>query len=149
MITEITTSELLETWRRQLWPERRSPVELRSALSRRLAIDLNLQSEGWGLLRLGLRNNQAEWAAVSCLQQTANFEWRLRGTWTHPDHRGRGFGRELAEALFTMARGQDAKVVWTLARASAFGFYTRLGFMIECETCQFEGGPHLLMCRAV
>ncbi|WP_369131793.1 GNAT family N-acetyltransferase [Modestobacter sp. I12A-02662] len=73
----------------------------------------------------------------------AEAPWQLRGMATDPRVRGHGAGRALvAEGLSRVAaRGGD--LVWCDARASAVGFYAKLGFTIVTDEYDLRPvGPH-------
>jgi ribosomal protein S18 acetylase RimI-like enzyme len=81
-----------------------------------------------------------------CPWRVAEAAWQLRGMATDPRVRGLGAGRALvAEGLSRlMARGGD--LVWCDARASAVGFYQRIGFTVVTEPYDLRPvGPHLGM----
>lgn len=75
--------------------------------------------------------------------------WQLRGMATAPDHRGRGLGRAIlafAEAVLPAESG--VRVFWCNARATAAGFYRKLGWETISEPFDVPGvGPHYRMLR--
>jgi ribosomal protein S18 acetylase RimI-like enzyme len=78
-----------------------------------------------------------------CPWRAGEGSWQLRGMATDPRVRGLGAGRALvAEGLVRVAaRGGD--LVWCDARASAVGFYQRIGFTIVTEEYDLRPvGPH-------
>lgn len=76
---------------------------------------------------------------------------QLRGMATAPSHRGAGIGTLVFAAALGIAHSRGDEVIWCNARASAVGFYERLGLRSEGE--QFEsaetGIAHYLMWRPV
>lgn len=75
-------------------------------------------------------------------------EWRVNGMATHPDHRGRGHGSAVLEALVARARLAGAERVWCTARCAAAAFYERHGFAVDGEAPDDPiTGPHVRMSR--
>jgi GNAT superfamily N-acetyltransferase len=72
--------------------------------------------------------------------------WRIRGMASAPEVRGTGYGRLLVEVACDQAWAIERAPIWCNARASAFGFYEKLGFMIVGELFEIEGiGTHAVM----
>jgi len=77
-------------------------------------------------------------------------DWRVRGMATAPEHRGRGIGAAILDALVEHARSQGATRVWCNARTPALGLYTRAGFEPESDEFDIPAiGPHFVMARRV
>jgi GNAT superfamily N-acetyltransferase len=76
--------------------------------------------------------------------------WRVRGMATKPEHRGRGAGAAILDALVDHARANGATRIWCNARTPALGLYARAGFEPESEEFEIEGiGPHFVMALRV
>ncbi|MDT0275689.1 GNAT family N-acetyltransferase [Blastococcus goldschmidtiae] len=76
----------------------------------------------------------------------ARASWQLRGMATDPSVRGSGVGRAVVRLGLARVTGRGADVVWCDARASAAGFYARMGF--TAVTGPFDRpatGPHVGM----
>ena len=72
--------------------------------------------------------------------------WRIRGMASLPEVRGGGYGRLLVETARDRVWKIEKTEIWCNARQSAFGFYQKLGFVIEGEIFEIEGiGPHAVM----
>lgn len=72
--------------------------------------------------------------------------WRIRGMASIPEARGTGLGRKLVEIAHDKAWAIEQAPIWCNARESAFGFYEKLGFVIEGGIFEIEGiGPHAVM----
>jgi len=72
--------------------------------------------------------------------------WRIRGMASIREARGSGLGRLLVEHARERVWAVDRTPIWCNARESAFGFYHKLGFVIEGGIFEIEGiGPHAVM----
>jgi GNAT superfamily N-acetyltransferase len=72
--------------------------------------------------------------------------WRLRGMATSPDHRSRGVGGLVLDALMAHARSAGGGVLWCNARTPAQAFYERAGLVTRGEPWEDpEIGPHVVM----
>ncbi len=72
--------------------------------------------------------------------------WRVRSMATLPEHRNRGAGRAVLDALLEHARERGASQVWCHARVRAVPFYERAGFGVEGDEFDLAGiGPHRFM----
>jgi len=72
--------------------------------------------------------------------------WRIRGMASVDEIRGTGFGRKLVEIARDKAWADERAPIWCNARESAFGFYKKLGFVIEGGIFEIDGiGPHAVM----
>ena len=72
--------------------------------------------------------------------------WRIRGMAAIPEAQGIGLGRTLVEVARDRAWASKRAPIWCNARQSAFGFYEKLGFVIEGGVFEIEGiGPHAVM----
>ena len=75
-----------------------------------------------------------------------NDAWRIRGMASLPDIRGTGYGRMLVEAAREKAWTTQRAPIWCNARESAFGFYEKIGFVVEGGVFEIDGiGPHAVM----
>lgn len=65
-----------------------------------------------------------------CPWREGEGSWQLRGMATDPRVRGLGAGRALVAEGLARVSALGGQLVWCDARASAVGFYERLGFTI-------------------
>ena len=71
--------------------------------------------------------------------------WRLTGVAVEHGHRGLGVGALLVERCLEHAAGLEAKVVWCLAPAGAYGFFERYGFRRAGDPIDSTEGPQYLL----
>ena len=70
--------------------------------------------------------------------------YQLRGMATKQKEQGKGFGRQILEAVIDYLKEQtDAKLLWCNARLPAVDFYKKFGFKFVGDEFEVEGiGPH-------
>ena len=73
-----------------------------------------------------------------------NNTFRLRGMATEPSEQRKGFGGMiLHSAIDHLKKKTDVEILWCNARATAFGFYEKMGFTILGEIFDIPNlGPH-------
>jgi len=102
-----------------------------------------------GSFHLGAMRGDAVLAILSMYHQAMDDTpsgWRIRGMASAPEVRGTGYGRKLVEVARDRAWEIERAPIWCNARASAFGFYEKLGFMIVGDLFEIEGiGTHAVM----
>jgi GNAT superfamily N-acetyltransferase len=75
--------------------------------------------------------------------------WRVRGMATEPEHRGRGAGARVLQALVAHAFAEGAAVVWANVRTPARSLYERAGFVVVSDEFVLDDiGPHVVMERS-
>lgn len=65
-------------------------------------------------------------------------QYQLRGMATVKEARGKGYGKLMILRAFELLRQKQVHVLWCNARAEAFGFYKRLGFLQEGNRFEIE-----------
>jgi GNAT superfamily N-acetyltransferase len=94
--------------------------------------------------------------ACTCFLYRDPCPWRpdeparhLRQMATLPDRRGQGLGAAVIAAAVQYASEAGARILWCNARASAAGFYARLGFVAHGDvfTDERHSIPHFRMAR--
>ena len=71
--------------------------------------------------------------------------WRIHDLAVDHGHRGVGVGAMLLERCLEHAVGFEARVVWCLAPAGAFGFFERYGFQRTGDPIDASTGPQYLL----
>lgn len=71
---------------------------------------------------------------------------QLRGMATHPNHLGKGYGKELVHFAIKYLTANSIQYIWCNARSSALPFYVKQGFEICSNEFMIAGiGPHYQM----
>lgn len=74
------------------------------------------------------------------------YQFRLRGMATLPEHRAHGHSSALLKTAFPLIKQNFCQVLWCNARETAVGFYEKVGFKKHGEIFDVPGtGPHQLM----
>lgn len=145
---ESTFEQIQPIWREKLWPERESAIEPASAIAPNGCIDsawLQAHALFWHVPSAAGETDETDeiTAVISLLVKDDSA--RVRGLWVHPALRGQGIARKLIQHALLEARKLGARQAWTMARHSAIGFYSSVGFATYAETDAYEYGPHALM----
>lgn len=73
-------------------------------------------------------------------------QYRLRGMATLPDHQGLGLSSALLKTAFPLIKQNQCHFLWCNARATAVGFYQKVGFVPYGDIFEIPLiGPHQLM----
>lgn len=77
---------------------------------------------------------------------SAGCPYRLRGMATDGMYQGQGFGQKLLRYGVEHLRHKRCDLIWFNARASAFHFYEKLGFLHHGQLFELKNiGPHKVM----
>lgn len=113
-------------------------------------IDLEPHAMHFGILENGTLVGVCSLFAQTSPRIIESRQVRLRAMATHPDVRGKGFGKRLLEFAINTAREVGYEVIWCDARLNAVGFYTGLGFELLDEIYEVPKiGPHKFMWKAL
>lgn len=78
------------------------------------------------------------------------FQYRLRGMATEPEHRGKGYSLALLNTAIPLIEKNNIHVLWCNARSGALGFYQKVGFEVISDEFEIEGiGPHFVMRKSI
>ena len=75
--------------------------------------------------------------------------WRLRGMAVDDRLRGRRVGKRIVDRGVDLVRQAGGELLWCNARATAVGFYERMGWAAVGEYFEEHGLPHVVMWRAI
>ncbi|WP_372653772.1 GNAT family N-acetyltransferase [Halobacteriovorax sp.] len=78
------------------------------------------------------------------------YQYRLRGMATLPEHRGKGLSSSLLRTAFPIIEQNFCQLLWCNARSTAQGFYQKVGFERTGEEFDVPTiGPHYLMFKTI
>lgn len=141
MITKIGFEEIKIIWSNHLWPHRTSAIEPISWIDFDGTINMELNLGSPTFWRLTDSHNLL---GVISGYKTSSRQYRSRGLWVDPKFQGLGHGRFLLNHIEQVAKAEGCKVIWTMPRLPAWGFYQKCGFVRTSETDKYEFGPHIL-----
>jgi|TARA_B110000483_G_scaffold228301_1_gene290994 GNAT superfamily N-acetyltransferase len=137
----ITFNEVLPIWEHKLWVGRHSAIEPMSAMTWPFEgdpepIDMSIfefSPTFWGTYI------NKELVGVNSGHRTTSEQYRSRGIWVDPAHRGKGIAQTLFALLINQAIVEGCSMAWSIPRKSALTAYTNAGFVtvgnyIETET---------------
>ena len=130
MIRTIDWPTIEYIWQNYLWPNRQSRIETNSAMC--YHSEYNMYNMATTPTFFGYYIGK-ELAGVNSGHMCINNEYRSRGLWVDPKHRGNGIGQQLLLATIEQARKEDARFVWSYPRKSSCATYQSAGFKITSE----------------
>ena len=138
---KIDFNTIVDIWQHKLWSHRESDIETHSAMTWPFSwpdneIDMSIfeyPATFWGVY---IDNKLV---GVNSGHLSAEVEYRSRGIWVDPDHRGKGIANLLFCMLENQATIEGAEMIWSIPRKTALPAYTKFGFMtvgdfLETET---------------
>lgn len=125
-LKEVEFSEVLPIWSIKLWPGRESPIKAMSSMTLDETYDMEIYD----------KYNPYFWAifcgneivAVNSGHQTSDTEFRSRGLYADPEHRGKGLAKQVLNATISRAKELGMKTVWTVPRQASMPAYESVGF---------------------
>lgn len=113
-------------WDKHLWPGRDSqPV---TSMKYRGGYDMEYKNQTPYFI--GFVDEPDNVIAVNSYVPTKSSgeEWRSRGLWVHPKHRGCGHAKELLEFMIDDIKKKGGTFIWTMPRRGALEAYESVGF---------------------
>ena len=122
-----------DIWSTRLWPHRDSPIETHSAMVWPYGDSpgaYSMKVFDYDVKFIGAFDNH-NLIAVNSGHLTSTTEYRARGLWVDPKHRGQGIAHTMFALLENHALIQGAKLMWSLPRQSALRSYELYGFKTQ------------------
>lgn len=130
MIEKISWGKILYVWENDLWPNRTSNIQPNSAMVFLGGYDLfnmNTTPTFFGLYISG------ELVGVNSGHMCASNQYRSRGLFVYPKHRGSKYGSMLLSATVEQAKVEGANLIWSLPRKTSIRSYEDAGFELASE----------------
>lgn len=124
IIKEIDFKEVLFFWENFLWKGRKSKITPTHAMGYKRGT-FNLQDPR-PVFFGAFYDNQC--VGVNSCYSTNEFEFRSRGLWVNPTHRGLGISKKLLKAAIDHASSCQGEMIWSMPRESALYAYLSVGF---------------------
>ena len=136
MLVKLNWKEIHNIWKTYLWPHRLSAIQSSSAMSFLEGYDMaNMQSTPtfFGYIIndfiIGVNSGHA------CPNQN---NYRSRGLWVDPDHRGRGIAQQLLTATINQGLTEGYNQIWSYPRLSSWPTYQAVGFELASDWAASE-----------
>lgn len=136
--------EVLPIWQDKLWPGRLAAIEPTSAI--KLLGGYNLEYLRHTAFFWRLEKNNTILGVISGFLTEPKY-FRIRGIWVDENTRCQGLGSLLFEAVQQKATALNCHTLWSMPRASAKGFYSKMGMTSIGSANEFEFGPHNWMVK--
>lgn len=142
-IVKISFDEIYPIWDQKLWPNRSSKIEPHSILQCDLTYDANILTSIPTFLACMIDGNIA---GVNSGFKTSNGQYRSRGLYVDPIHRGLGISKLLLYGVEEQGIKEDCKMIWTIPRQQSMPAYASAGYtrISEYFTDGMEFGPNCI-----
>jgi GNAT superfamily N-acetyltransferase len=130
MIVKTDFDTINEIWTKYLWVDRKSKIEPHSAMLLSGEYELkNYKSRpSFFIYMIG-----DEIAGCNSGHKCCDGTYRSRGLYVFPDHRKKGYGKELLLETINQGQRENAKCVWSYPRQNSWGTYKSAGFELISE----------------
>lgn len=146
IITKINFETIFNIWSKYLWNDRISPIKHISSMLYLGGYDMQIYNNEPTFF--AIKEND-KIIAVNSGHMTINGYYRSRGLYVDQIYRGKGLTYILFNALYTQAKKEAAKYIWSYPKQSSVGAYIKNGFKISSSICDNELGPHYYVSRRV
>jgi len=142
-LKQVTFEDILPVWSNKLWPGRQSPIKPMSSMTLSKEYDMDIYENYtpyfWAVY------HEDKIVAVNSGHQTSATEFRSRGLYTDPDHRGQGLAKMLLNELLMCATAEGCHLVWTVPRKGSEHAYLKSGFVLYGDWFDegMEYGPNI------
>lgn len=130
MIEKISWDQILNIWSNRLWPNRISKIEPNSAMVYMGGYDMFNMNTTPTFFGLFVNN---ELVGVNSGHMCNDKQYRSRGLFVDPKHRGNKYGSMLLSATIEQGRLEGADMVWSLPRKTSILAYQHAGFELSSD----------------
>lgn len=138
---------ILPIWQDKLWPNRKSPIKSMSSMTFDGKYDMSIYENYEPFFWAIYYDNEI--VAVNSGHQTHQLEFRSRGLYASPEHRGKGLAKMLLQETIMCAEAVGALRVWTVPRQGSEHAYVSAGFELVGDWFDegMEYGPNIYAVR--
>lgn len=126
-LKEVTFEDVLPVWKNKLWPGRESEIKSMSSMTCDNGYDMSIYDSYEPYFWAVYFNDYI--VAVNSGHQTSKHDFRSRGLYTDPSHRGHGLAKQVLNATVVKAKELGLSTVWTIPRKSSMYAYESIGFV--------------------
>jgi GNAT superfamily N-acetyltransferase len=130
MIIKTDFDTINKIWTEHLWVDRKSKIEPHSAML--LTGDYELKNYLYTPTFLIYVVNE-EIVGCNSGHKCCDGTYRSRGLYVFPEHRKKGYGKELLLKTIDQGKLENTKCVWSYPRKTSWGTYQSAGFELISE----------------
>lgn len=137
MIIKTNFETILPIWKNQLWPTRTSKIETHSAML--LSGEYELKNYRYPPSFFIL---MVDGVVVGCNSghKCCDGTYRSRGLYVFPEHRKKGYGKDLLVATIRQGLSEDATHIWSYPRLESWPTYESARFKLISDWKTDETG---------
>jgi predicted GNAT family N-acyltransferase len=132
----ITWEDIKPIWATELWSGRVN-VEPVTSMKYLGGHDMELKKKTPHFI--GVFKND-ELVGVNSFVRTSKTQFRSRGLWVNPEHRGNGYAQELLYWMKSEVLALGGWTIWTLPRQASYSTYASVGFIQTTPYTELEWG---------
>jgi predicted GNAT family acetyltransferase len=132
-------------WSKNLWLNRKSPIETHSAMKLFGGYDMEHFSKPAYFLAAYFNDR-----IVGCVSghPTSSYLFRSRGLWVNESYRHQGIATALIDQLVVESKKHNCTAIWTVPRLTSLEFYKSVGF-VQISDMFDEGVEYGPNCYAI
>ena len=142
VLKDIDWDSIYKVWRKNLWPDRSTPIESHSAMLYLGGHDIG--NFNYRVFFLGCYKD-GKLIGVNSGHKCSDGSYRSRGLWVDPAHRGEGIGQAILRQTLEF-RG-NSTFVWSYPRQSSWSTYEKVGFSLTSDWQPSETSEANAYCR--
>jgi GNAT superfamily N-acetyltransferase len=144
-IKQITWEQILPIWRDHLWRGRKTEIRPTSGLKFLGGFDKSIEDNIPTFFGAFI---EGECVGVNSGHITNEQEYRSRGIYVIPNHRGKGISQDLLEAVERQVRAEKRITLWSMPRKLALPAYEKFGFSVVSDFFdEMEFGPNCFVVK--
>ena len=142
VISKVDFDIILEVWKQQLWPNRKSEIRPLNSMQFLGGIDMSIYEKYVPSFWAVFDNDNI--IGVNSGFATNDISYRSRGIFVWPDYRRKGVAQLLFDQIDKQATHENKTVCWSIPRKTALPAYEKAGY-VKCSEFFDEGmefGPN-------